>query len=94
MVLAGRRRPKQWGQSGGSQGSSGGHGDPGETTDPAWGDGLQGGLLRKGCPQKRIKEMCQLKKKRKVFQVGAQHKQRPDSEKVVSAMSPTFHSLR
>ena len=46
MVLAERRRHKQWGQGEGSQGSSGGHGDPGETPDPAWGEGLQGGLLK------------------------------------------------
>lgn len=38
--------------------------------------------------------MCQLKKKREVFQIGAQRKQRPDSERVVNAMSPSFHSLK
>lgn len=62
MVLAGRRRHKQWGQGGRNQEVQGIMGTVARHLI-SLGKGFREASQRKGCPQRRIKEMCQLKKK-------------------------------
>lgn len=67
-VGAGESREAQ----GDTGGTSGGYGSQSKGLDPAFGGWVVSGRAsqRRGCVSRRIKGVCQMKKRRKVFQVG------------------------